>query len=334
MANNKNDRIKVAGYARRIFFNDNIEYRNFSPDLVGLQFTSDGGTALFTNGNFTISTNLDPKPNVVFTQGTKSQLYDLDDIVTNSADIQIVNNLKTELNLDLSDPLSYIWYGSASELVRASLVNIENQWPAAIYVDNKVGSVSGNNITDYVYDVVQDQSTFTVNSRYFINPYNIKYTEQEGITGTEESTNPLRNFTVQHTYYTIEHNGIVKNIKSIVPTTQTTNSDMELVVDGNPFPELTGIILPQFSFLFTPIDASVPFFIKPNATQRELFFSKLNTLQRNLLNRETYPAYKSIIIGPQITDSGVIVIIKEILNFPILDDGYNLTFTYPCYIKN
>ena len=81
MANNKNDRIKVAGYARRIFFNDNIEYRNFSPDLVGLQFTSDGGTALFTNGNFTITTNLDPKPNVIFTQGTKSQLYDLDDVV-------------------------------------------------------------------------------------------------------------------------------------------------------------------------------------------------------------------------------------------------------------
>ena len=26
-------------------------------------------------------------------------------------------------------------------------------WPAAIYVDNKVGSVTGNNITDYVYDI-------------------------------------------------------------------------------------------------------------------------------------------------------------------------------------
>ena len=87
-------------------------------------------------------------------------------------DIEIVNNLQTELNLDLSNPLTYIWYGSASELIRASLEDIQDQWPAAIYVDNKVGSVSGNNITDYVYDVVQDQSTFTINSRYFVNPYN------------------------------------------------------------------------------------------------------------------------------------------------------------------
>ena len=31
--------IKVAGYAQRIYFNDNIEYRDFSPDLVGNQFT-------------------------------------------------------------------------------------------------------------------------------------------------------------------------------------------------------------------------------------------------------------------------------------------------------
>ena len=38
----KNKRIKIAGYAKRIFFNDNIEYRNFSPDLVGFQLTSEG----------------------------------------------------------------------------------------------------------------------------------------------------------------------------------------------------------------------------------------------------------------------------------------------------
>ena len=68
-----NKRIKVAGYAQRIFFNDNIEYRDFSPDLVGLQLTSDGGTTLFTNGNFTISTNLDPKPDTLFVQGNKSK---------------------------------------------------------------------------------------------------------------------------------------------------------------------------------------------------------------------------------------------------------------------
>jgi len=144
MANNK--RIKIAGYAKRIFFNDNIEYRNFSPDLVGFQLTSEGGTTLFTNGNFSISVNLDPKPNVLFTQGTKSKFFTLDDIVNeNSPQLDIQKNLKTKLNLDLTNPISYVWYGSSKELIRASLIEIQNNYPAAIYVDNKVGSVTGNN---------------------------------------------------------------------------------------------------------------------------------------------------------------------------------------------
>jgi len=135
MANN--NRIKVSGYAKRIFFNDNIEYRNFSPDLVGFQLTSEGGTTLFTNGNFSISVNLDPKPNVLFTQGTKSKFYTLDDI--GGADIsqkEIQKNLKVKLNIDLTNPLSYVWYGSTRELIRSSFINIEENWRAAIYVYN------------------------------------------------------------------------------------------------------------------------------------------------------------------------------------------------------
>ncbi|MAT10994.1 MAG: hypothetical protein CMM02_08295, partial [Rhodopirellula sp.] len=137
MANNKKDRIKIAGYAKRVFFNDNIEYRDFSPDLVGFQLTSEGGTPLFTNGNFSIDANLDPKPDVVFRQGTQSPLYTLDDVVSNDQELVIEKNIKTSLNLDLTNPLSYIWYGSASELIRASLEEIQENWPAAIYVDNK-----------------------------------------------------------------------------------------------------------------------------------------------------------------------------------------------------
>jgi hypothetical protein len=331
MANN--NRIKVSGYAKRIFFNDNIEYRNFSPDLVGFQLTSDGGTTLFTNGNFAITVNLDPKPDILFTQGTKSKFYTLDDI-DDSDNIQseIQKNIKVKLNLDLTNPLTYIWYGSAKELLRASLIDIQDNWPAAIYVDNKVGSVTGNNITNYVYDIASDTSTFKVNSNFFINPYNIKYTTDSQYTPTESSENPLRNFTLKYGSYTIEHNGIIKNIKSITPTTQKTNSDLTLVVDGNPFPELTGIYIPQLSYLSTEVDASIPYFIKPNETEIEKFFSGLNDLQNNLLNREIYPKYRSEIIGTKFTDDGVILTSKEIYDFPILEDGYNLNFFNSFYV--
>ena len=328
----ENNRIKVSGYAKRIFFNDNIEYRDFSPDLVGLQLTSDGGTTLFTNGNFRIDVNLEPKPNVVFLQGPKSKLYCLDDIVVDATEETIQKNIQTKLNLDLTNPLSYIWYGSSEELIRSSLLEIQNNWPAAIYVDNKVGSVTGNNITNYVYNISKDESTFTVNSRFFDNPYGVKYTLDSAYIPDDGTSNKLRNFTVSYGSYIIEHNGISKNIKNITPSIQTTNSDVEIVVEGNPFPELTGIYIPTLSFLFTNVDASIPYFIKPNETEIEGFFTSLNTFQSNILTRETNPPYNSIIIATKPTDDGIITTYKETLLFPILNDGYNLNFFDSFYL--
>jgi hypothetical protein len=328
-----NKRIKIAGYAKRIFFNDNIEYRNFSPDLVGFQLTSEGGTTLFTNGNFSLSVNLDPKPDVLFIQGTRSKLFCLDDISTQGdVEIEIQNNIKAKLNIDLTDPLSYIWYGSSKELIRASLIEIQEKWVAAIYVDNKVGSVTGNNITDYLYDISADESTFKVNSNFFINPYDIKYTVDAQFTSTESNDNPLRNFTLKYGSYVIEHNGISRNIKSITPATQKTNSEIELVVDGNPFPELTGMIIPQISFLVDEVDGSIPYFIKPNETESEKFFTELNDFQRTILNRDITPKYRAEIISTNYTDDGVLLTSKNVYDFPILEDGYNLNFFDTFYL--
>ena len=327
-----NDRIKVPGYARRIFFNDNIEYRNFSPDLVGFQLTSNGGTTLFTNGNFTISVNLDPKPNVLFKQGTKSKFYTLND-VTDSTEQTIEKNQKLRLNIDLTNPLSYIWYGSAKEYIRASLLQLQENFPAAIYVDTKVGSVTGNNITDFTYDISADESVFTVNSKYFVNPYNIKYTVDSQFVATNDTTNPLRNFTVNYTSFVIEHNGIKKNVKSISAATQTTNSDLVITVEGNPFPELTGIFIPELSFLQSDLTGSIPYLIKPNEEEIEKFFSGLDDLQRNILNRDIFPQYTFEYITTKFTDDGVILTSKELLTFPILEDGYNLNFFDTFYIE-
>ena len=49
-----NDRVAISGYTKEEIYNGNIRYRNFSPDLVGVQLTSDGGTPLFTMGNFSM----------------------------------------------------------------------------------------------------------------------------------------------------------------------------------------------------------------------------------------------------------------------------------------
>ena len=327
-----NKTVKVAGYAQRVFFNNNIEYRNFSPDIVGFGI-DDGGTTVFTNGNFTITTNLEPKPNVIFQQGSKSKYFTLNDIKDDVDETKILENLKTKLNLDLTNPLSYIWYGSTSELIKSSLEDIFKKWPAAIYVNNTFGDTIGNNITNYVYNPIKDESTFKISTNYFSNPYNIKFSLSNEITGTEKEVNPLRNFSIEYKSYIIENGNIKRKILNIIPPKLSTNDILTLTVEGNPFPQLTGILIPQYSILNTPQNGSIPFFIKPNETKISTFFSSLNSLQSTLLNRNNYPIYNTILISPKISDQGVLITTKENLIFPLLEDGYNLNFFDSYYLE-
>ena len=336
--NNSNKVIKVTGYAKRKFFDGGIEYRDFSDDLVGLQLTNEGGTPLFTLGNFKVTTNLSPKLNKTYNQGTYSDFFSLDDLDDGQQiSLKVQKNQKAGLNLDITNPLSYILYGSAEEKIRVSLEYINEYFPAAIYVDNVIGTVSGNNITNYSYDSLSDESTFYINTNYFNNPFNIKYTVDRKNTSDEDTSNPLRNLTLNHKNYVVEHNGISKKIKFLTGSTTTTNGIIRVVVDGNPFPEITGINFSQFTFLNGASNASIPFFIKPNEIQSENFFAGLNNLEKNILNRNVYPIYTATFSTPKETSQGVIVYSDEKLTFPILSDGYNLNFfdgLYVTYLNN
>ena len=99
MSNNK---VKVVGYAQRVFYNDGIEYRNFSPDLVGVQIASDGGTPLFTMGNFSITTNMEPKSNKTFITNKFSNFVSLTDLdlTLQKTNELLTNNAGVILNLD------------------------------------------------------------------------------------------------------------------------------------------------------------------------------------------------------------------------------------------
>ena len=331
--NNQRKVIKVTGYAKRQFFDGGIEYRDFSDDLVGLQLTDNGGSPLFTMGNFSVTTNLSPKLNKTYNQGTYSDFFSLDDLDDGELGaVSVQKNQTAGLNLDITDPLSYILYGSSEEKIRVSLEYIQEYFPAAIYVDNKVGSITGNNITNYVYDNLNDETSFTVSTNYFNNPFGINYTVDYNISSDDDTSNPLRNLTVNYNQYVIEHNGISKKIKSFSGSTTKTNTTLKFVVDGNPFPEITGLNFSQFTFLNPTYSASIPFFIKPNELKSEEFFSGLNNLEKNILNREVYPIYTATFRIPKETTQGVIVYSDEKITFPILSDGYNLNFFDGLYI--
>ncbi len=74
------DRVKVVGYAQRVFFNDGIEYRNFTDDLVGNQLVqgNDGISSISTFGNFVTTINNKGRASRLYSSKKYTQFYSLE----------------------------------------------------------------------------------------------------------------------------------------------------------------------------------------------------------------------------------------------------------------
>ena len=135
-----NNKIKVVGYAKRDFFNNNIEYRNFSPGLVGLQQTSLDESSLFTLGNFVITTSEFDRGVFVHNKKPFGDFITLDNLTENNENLNAVLNsqnskLKVTLNTDNSELCNFAYFGSSMEFIRVSLENIIKNW--SLYEDSK-----------------------------------------------------------------------------------------------------------------------------------------------------------------------------------------------------
>ena len=119
-------KVRVVGYAKKEFFGNGVEYRNFSPDLVGNQLTSDEGSPSFTFGNFNISTNLDDRVTKRFITNRYSKYISLETLNIDETFEDVISKYSknVKLNLDYDDVLSYAFFGSFKEFIRVSLENI------------------------------------------------------------------------------------------------------------------------------------------------------------------------------------------------------------------
>lgn len=309
------DRIKVTGYAQKTFYNDQIEYRNFSPDLVGVQLASNGGTPLFTMGNFAVTTNFDPKINKKFVTNSFSNFITLTDLdVTLQSALNLLrNNDGVFLNLDKSNLMYYSLFNSLKEYTRVALENIISNWPAALYV-NPVYALeplfitqSGYTFEDYTYNMLTDEAIFKVNTNVITNRFDINFIN----ISVDAQENTLRNLNINYQSYVIFLDGIEYSILSFTGATSTTNDYIYFKVKGDVF---SG----------KPNDYTA-YFIKPNSIKENLFYNSLPDFELYLLNRYSSPKFTSTFSFTEKSDGGDIVYIKESLTWPV-SDGYNIDF--------
>lgn len=319
------NKIKVAGYAQKVVYTDGIEYRNFSPDLVGLQLASNGGTPLFTMGNFSITTNSEPKLNKTYVSSKFSNFISLSDLnVDETLNQQLLaDNASVLLNLDKTNLNYYALFGSLTEYVRVSLENIIINWPASLYL-SPVGQtptgqlLSGYTYQNYTYDSLNEISSFRVDTNFIVNNYNINYLENGLAINSDTSTNDLRNLTLNYQSYVISYNDNDYPVIDFTAATTNLNDYIYFNVKGNPFSGLSA-------------NGMIPYHIKPEKIKRDLFFNSLPDLEYYLLSRDVTPLYTATFTYPLKSDSGIIVYVSDSVTWPV-SDGYNLDFNTIKYL--
>jgi len=315
-------KVKVVGYAQRVFFSDGIEYRNFSDGLVGQQIANSDNIT-FTNGNFIIDTNLDDKVSRIFKTNNYSKFYTLDSINPNNNNnilSSLVSDETLKLNLNETKLRNYALFGSLREFIRTSLEIIISEWPASLYVQQYMNTplssfnYTGNTIENYYYDSINNFSTFSVNANQIVNLYNIDFSSEAILLNSYNNYN-LRNFSINFNDYII--NG--EEILDYTAVTDTNFGVLNFKVNGNPFPNISGY-------------TSENYHIKPKTELFETFFEGLSLFENYLLNRLTIPNYKSTFTYNEVLDSGVVLTKNDSFIWPV-SDGYNLDFNTPEYVQ-
>jgi hypothetical protein len=310
------NKIKVVGYAQKIFYNNGIEYRNYTPDLIGKQFGSSGGTTLFTTGNFIVTTNIDPKLDKSYKTNTFSKFIALSSLTTSQTQKNLlVDSSEVKLNLDTTILSNYAYFGPLSEFVRVSLEHIISNWPASIYVTPRINATTGYTVENYSYSPINDVTKFKTNINFLDNKYGVNITMNHDSTITPNSDS--RDLAANYSGYTISNINGDFNIVSYNPPTNTDNC-LYFSVRGNPF---TG----------DTINKSEYFHIKPNSVKINSFFSSLPDFEKTLLNRLVTPIYTSKFSYIVKSDNGISLSAIKQLTWPT-SDGYNIDFNTVQYI--
>lgn len=314
-------KVKVVGYSQEVKYKDGIAITNFSDSLVGNQFTSDAGSALFTLGNFRITTNLDPKITKSYKSSQFTNYYTLNNLSVDEELNELISRTDLKLNLDPTDIRNYAYFGSFKEFMRVSLENIITLWPASLYATsvNQISPSTPNKTFEQAaYDIVNKTTTYKIHKDSIKNDFSINIKDDGTILNTFNSENKLRDFTMSYNHYNV----VIDDVEyPVIGFTGYTDIDsyITLTVEGDPFNGNAS--------------GTTNYHIKPNIKKYNLFFLKLNDFERHILNRDTN--FKAEFKFDYESDNGNVIKGRKTVKWPI-SDGYNIDFKseyYSEYVK-
>lgn len=283
---------------------------DFSPNLVGFQFTK--GSALLTFGNFEITTNLEPLTGQIFNTGQFSESFNLDNLnlslqQSNSIYSNSVNNLSVKLKNDKTNFLNYVYFSDAINFVEKEVTDVVLKWKGSLFLQK---SNVNDTVVDFSYNNNNNSSTFKIPVLVAQNVFGLFTFETTETTNDENDISILKQSFLK---YEIKNNHGNFNVIGYTGNTQT-NNYITVKTQGLAWPTLlTGSTNGSFTYHLKPTENTLD----------DVFFNRLTDFQNQLLNRLTTPKYTLRLVIPRTNDQGIVIKDEFTLTWPT-SDGYNL----------
>lgn len=282
--------------------------------IGGLTTLSPGKSIYYGNQNFIFTVNN------VFTGQTRRGntawvgTYNYDN-VQNSTDE--VNNVKP--NQSSNDLRSFAYYGSAVELVRASIEDIISWFPANM----KATIFKLQKPPDTDDGAYQDLAGFLIS-----NPFQIDLHTKNVSLGQWD--NPMRYMSASFNDYTINGKPITKYVVSDwmgdrdCPQNSFYTTVVEITINDT---VIRGILTDYTTVQYVTDDENLV--IQPKDEVIENYFNNLEGFEKQLLNRKSTPLYSNDWKTPYRTQDENIVFTERTYTWP--SDGYCLSIEGPSY---
>jgi len=284
---------------------------DFSPNLVGFQFTK--GNSLLTFGNFEITTNLEPLTGEIFNTGQFSDTFNLDNLnlteqESNTIYVNSLNNLSVTLKNDKTNFLNYVYFSDSVNFVEKEVSEIVLNWKGSLFLQK---SSINDTVIDFSYNINNDTTTFKIPVLAAQNIFGLFTFETTDTVTDENNISVLKqsflNYEISNSYGKFS----LVNYTGNTPT----NNYITVKTKGLAWPNL---------YTGSTTSGSFTYHLKPTEeTLNKVFYSRLSDFQTHLLNRLTTPKYTLILNIPRTNDQGFVINDTFKLTWPT-PDGYNI----------
>ena len=294
---------------------------DFSPDLVGFQFTK--SASIFTLGNFSITTNVTPSlTGEIFNTGTFSDPVTLDTLQLTTVESQLLeqnsNSFSVTLNNNKKNFLSYVYFGEAKKFIETELTNIIDNWKGSLFIEE---SNLTNTVAGFTYNQYTDESYFSFPVNVAQNTFYLD-TRFDGVSFDELDISVLQ---TNYLKYEIQNDFGKFPILDYTGNTNT-NDYIYIKLKGNVWPTLSATTNGSFTYHLRPTDYNL----------QKYFFNRLSDFQNQVLNRLVTPQYTLSLEIPYTNDQGYTFTVTQNFTWPT-SDGYNLDVSgrnYGEYLEN